>query len=182
MASLTQDLSLLLIVHLISAVGAIIAGAAIFLMRKGTGRHRAMGISYMAAMLVTVVSVIPVEATVLRIGDSRFGFFHLLILVAFGSVAIGTDRLLRWRRTREKRWLRGHQIHLTYSYAGLIMAGFSQLATNPRWQLVEVGNAVQFWTVFAAVNAAIYFVAMYLIQTRIAKGDPLRWIRAQPPS
>ena len=55
------------------------------------------------------------------------------------------------------------------------MAGFSQLATNPRWQLVELTSAGQFWGIFAAVNAAIYGVAVWLIQSRLAKGDPRRW-------
>ena len=49
------------------------------------------------------------------------------------------------------------------------------MATNPRWLLVELTTQTQFWVIFALVNAAIYGVAMYLIQTRIAKGDPLRW-------
>lgn len=32
-----------------------------------------------------------------------------------------------------------------------------------------------FWVAFAAVNIAIYAAALYLIETRIARRDPLRF-------
>ena len=172
------DLSLLLWIHLLAASLAIVTGAAIFLMRKGTRRHRHIGIAYIAAMIVTVVSVIPVEATVMPFFGSRFGFFHIFVVVGAISMTFGIDRLLKWRTTRNPEMLRAHQSHLAYSYAGLLMAGFSQIASNPWWGLVELTSMTQFWTIFALVNIAIYAVAMWLIQTRIAKGDPMRWKRA----
>ena len=169
------DLSPLLLVHFVSACTAIICGATIFLSRKGSVGHRWMGMTYIGAMLITIVSVIPVPATVMPIMETRFGFFHVFIVVGFVSLSIGIERLLRWRQTRDPAALKSHQVNLAYSYAGLLMAGFSQIATNPRWLLVELTTQTQFWVIFAAVNAAIYGVAAYLIQTRIAKGDPLRW-------
>ena len=170
-----SDLSPLLIVHLADACIAIAAGAAIFLMRKGTGRHRLIGAIYLTAMTVTVVSVVPVEAKVMPFFGTRFGFFHVFVVIGFISLLVGLHALRRWRVYRDIRALQAHQVHLAYSYAGLLMAGFSQMATNPRWLLVELTTQTQFWTIFAAVNAAIYGVAVYFIQTRIAKGDPLRW-------
>ena len=169
------DLGPLVLIHFVTACYAIIAGAAIFLMPKGKQLHRTVGTSYIAAMFVTVASVVPVEATVMPIMGSRFGFFHVFVVLGFISLAFGIRAILKWRSTRDPEWLRAHQIHLAYSYAGLLMAGFSQMATNPRWLMVHVDSMTQFWTIFAAVNIAIYAVAMWLIQTRIAKGDPLRW-------
>lgn len=162
-------------VHFIAASVAIVSGAAIFLMRKGTTRHRAVGMTYIVAMLITVVSVVPVEATVLPFFGTRFGFFHVFVVIGFISLAFGVSRLIKWRRTRDMDALRSHQVNLAYSYAGLLMAGFSQIATNPRWMLIELTTATQFWTIFAGVNMAIYAVAIWLIQSRIAKGDPMRW-------
>ena len=173
------DLGPLVLIHFVTACYAIIAGAAIFLMPKGTQLHRAVGTSYIAAMFVTVASVVPVEATVMPIMGSRFGFFHVFVVLGFISLAFGIRAILKWRSTRDPEWLRAHQIHLAYSYAGLLMAGFSQMATNPRWLVVAPFETMtQFWIAFAAVNAAIYAVAVWQIQTKLAKGDPMRWYRA----
>ncbi|MBH5322995.1 DUF2306 domain-containing protein [Aurantiacibacter sediminis] len=173
------DLSPLVLIHFVTACYAIVAGAAIFLMRKGTKLHRTIGASYIAAMFITVVSVVPVEATVMPFFGTRFGFFHVFVLVGFISLAFGIRAILKWRSTRDIEWLRAHQIHLAYSYAGLLMAGFSQMATNPRWLVVSPFETMtQFWIAFAAVNAAIYGVAIWLIQSKLAKGDPKRWMRA----
>ena len=172
------ELSPLLWIHLLTAGLAIVAGAAISLMRKWTRRHRMIGITYITAMIVTIISVIPVRATVMPFFGSRFGFFHIFVVIGAISMTFGIDRLLKWRATREPEMLRAHQIHLAYSYAGLLMAGFSQIASNPGWGLVEIVSMTQFWTIFAAVNIAIYAIAMWLIQTRLATGDPMRWRRA----
>ncbi|RJY08260.1 DUF2306 domain-containing protein [Aurantiacibacter aquimixticola] len=175
-----NDLSPLLLIHFLSASYAILAGAAIFLMRKGTQTHRVIGTSYIAAMFVTVLSVVPVPATVMPFFGTRFGFFHIFVVVGFISLLFGIRALRRWHTTRDLEWLRAHQIHLAYSYAGLLMAGFSQMATNPRWLVVAPFETMtQFWIAFAAVNAGIYAVAIWLIQTRIAKGDPMRWKRTR---
>ena len=175
-----SDLSPLLLIHFFAASYAIVVGAAIFLMRKGTMPHRAVGVSYIAAMAITVISVIPVKATVMPIMGSRFGFFHVFVVVGFVSLTFGIRAVLRWRRTRETEWLRAHQIHLAYSYAGLLMAGFSQMATNPRWMVVlPFETMAQFWITFAAVNIGIYAAAFWLIQSRLAKGDPMRWARVK---
>ncbi len=175
-----SDLSPLVLIHLIAAIFAIVAGAAIFLMRKGTKRHRMMGLSYIAAMTITVISVVPVEATVMPIAGTRFGFFHVFVIVGFISLFFGIRAVLRWRSTHDVKWLRAHQMHLAYSYAGLLMAGFSQMATNPRWLVVmPFETMTQFWMTFAAVNIAIYAVAAWQIQTRLAKGDPTRWARGK---
>ena len=174
------DLSPLVLIHFVTACYAIVAGAAVFLLPKGTRLHRTIGTSYIVAMFLTVVSVIPVEATVMPFFGTRFGFFHVFVVIGFISLGFGIRAILRWRSTREPEWLRMHQIHLAYSYAGLLMAGFSQIATNPRWMLVDLDSATQFWVVFGAVNAGIYAVAMWLIQTRVAKGDPRRRYALKP--
>ena len=170
------DLPLLVVIHLVAATVSIALGATIFLGRKGTSWHRRIGVAYIAAMIVTIVSVVPVRATTLPIMGTRFGFFHLMILVGAISLTIGIRDLLRWRRTNDPAALRSHQINLAYSYAGLLMAGFSQLSTNPRWQLVDLTSETQFWIAFGLTNAVIYGVATWLIQTRVAKRDPLRFL------
>lgn len=169
------QLSLFLWIHFVAAVYAIASGAVVLAMRKGTSRHRWIGTSYIVAMVLVLVSVAFVPAKVMPFFGTSFGFFHALMVFGGVSLLIGLHALWRWHRYREPKALRQHQIRLAYSYTGLLMAGFSQLATNPRFGLVSMSSMVQFWILFALVNAAILGVGTYVIQTRLAKGDPLRW-------
>ena len=164
----------LLIVHVVAAIVAILAGAFVFLLSKGTRVHRRIACVYVAAMILTTSVVVFVPASVLPFGRSGFGFFHLFILVGLVSSLLGLFGLLMWRRTRERRWLRMHQIRFSFSYAGLLMAGISQFATNPRFGLVGQLSPAAFWLAFAAANAAILGVAMVMVHRYLAVGDPLR--------
>ncbi len=175
-----ENLSLLLQVHVWGAALALISGAIVFFMPKGTQRHRRVAYIYVIAMLITTGVVAFVPATVLRFGDSGWGFFHLFILVGGVSSLVGILALMRWRATRDSAWLRNHQIRFAFSYAGLLMAGFSQLATNPRFGMVGSLDAQQFWVVFASVNLAILGIAMLFVQRYVMRGDPRRRYALKP--
>lgn len=168
------DLSLLLQVHVVAAVVAIISGAIVFALPKGGKRHRRWARLYVLAMLVTTGVVAFVPATVLKFGNSGFGFFHLFIVVGGVSALVGAFALWKWRRTKDPAWLRNHQVRFAFSYAGLWMAGVSQMATNPRFGIVESMSAGQFWLAFVAVNAAIFGTAFFFVHRYLMKGDPRR--------
>ena len=164
----------LLVIHIISALAAIISGAIVFLLPKGDKIHRQVACIYVLSMLVTTFVVIFVPATVLPFGNSGYGFFHIFILVGMVSSLVAIFSLVRWRQTREKKWLRMHQMRFTFSYAGLIMAGVSQLLTNPRFLIVSEMTPASFWAIFAAANLGILGAAMFMVQRYLSKGDPLR--------
>lgn len=164
----------LLVIHVLAALVAIVSGAITFLMPKGTRAHRRVAAVYVAAMIVTTTVVIFVPATVLRFGDSDFGFFHLFILVGFVSSALGSYGLWKWRKTRDPKWLRMHQVRFSFSYAGLLMAGFAQLATNPRFGIVTELTPPVFWLLFATSNLLILGVAVVMVQRYLLRGNPLR--------
>ena len=174
------DLGPLLQIHVAAALLAIASGAIVFLLPKGTTRHRQVAWVYVSAMLVTTGVVVFVPATVLEFGSSGWGFFHLFIVVGGISSLIGIFALVRWRQTRDPAWLRNHQMRFAFSYAGLLMAGFSQIATNPRFGLVENLSAAQFWAAFAGTNLAILGVAMFIVSKYLAKGDPRRRYALRP--
>jgi len=174
------DLSPLLQIHLSAALLAIITGAVVFLLPKGDQRHRRWAYAYVAAMLVTTGVVAFVPATVLEFGNSGWGFFHLFILLGGASSLVGIFALVRWHSTRDPAWLRNHQMRFTFSYAGLLMAGFSQLTTNPRFGLIETLTPTQFWIAFLATNAAILGAAMAFVGRYLAKGDPRRRYALKP--
>ncbi len=174
------DLGLLLQIHVVSALAAILLGAIVFALPKGGTPHRRFASAYVLAMLTTTLVVIFVPATVLQFGTSGWGFFHLFIIVGGISTLIGAVALWRWRVTRNPEWLRNHQVRFAFSYAGLLMAGFSQVLTNPRFGLVEVMSIGTFWAVFAAVNFGILAVAMIIVQKFLMKGDPRRRFALHP--
>ena len=175
-----SDLSLLLQIHVVAALTAIVVGAIVFLLPKGDRRHRRFACVYVAAMLVTTGVVAFVPATVLRFGDSGWGFFHLFILVGGISSVVGIVSLLKWRQTGNPAWLRSHQIRFAMSYAGLLMAGFSQLATNPRFGLVGSMTSGTFWLAFAATNLSILGVAILIVRRYLCRGDPRRRYALRP--
>lgn len=175
-----SDLSLLLEVHLIAALLAIATGAVVFMLPKGGKRHRLWAYTYVNSMLVTTGVVIFVPATALQFGASGWGFFHLFIAVGGISSLIGIFALIRWKKTGNLAWLRNHQIRFAFSYAGLLMAGLSQLATNPRFGFVETMTATKFWVVFSAMNFAILGFAMVMVSRYLTKGDPRRRHAMQP--
>ena len=175
-----SDLSLLLQIHILAALAAIGLGAIVFSLPKGGTTHRRFASAYVVAMLVTTGVVIFVPATVLEFGNSGWGFFHLFILVGGISSAVGAFALWRWRVTRDPQWLRNHQVRFAFSYAGLLMAGLSQVLTNPRFGIVETMSLQAFWAVFAASNLAILAVAMVIVQRYLMKGDPRRRYALKP--
>ena len=131
-------------------------------------------------MLVTTGVVAFVPATILEFGDSGWGFFHLFILVGGVSSIVGAFALWRWKVTRNPDWLRNHQIRFAFSYAGLLMAGVSQVFTNPRFGIVETMSVASFWSVFAATNLAILAAAMAIVHKFLMKGDPRRRYALRP--
>jgi len=169
------DFSLATWLHVAGALGAILTGAVLLAGRKGTRRHRRLGYGYFASMTLLLGSAAVMPASFMPLFGTRFGFFHIFLVIGVASMLLGMAALRRWRRRRDPEALRAHQIHLAYSYAGVLMAGVSQLFTNTRFQMAWFDTITGFWITFVTVNLAIYALAIWLIQTRIARGDPLRF-------
>lgn len=169
-----DQISVLIQIHVASAVLAMLSGLVVLLIEKGSKRHRYWARLYVASMLVTSGVVIFVPASVLEFGDSGWGFFHLFIGIGGISSLVGIFALWKWRRTGDKGWLRNHQVRFVFSYAGLLMAGLSQLVTNPRFGLVGVLTPLQFWISFIASNMLILAIAGYFVWRFLMRGDPAR--------
>ena len=174
------EYSLLIVIHVAAAVAALILGGVTFALPKGGKRHRDWARSYVVALLITTGVVIFVPATVLRFGDSGFGFFHLFIVVGGVSGLVGSYALYRWHKTKDPRWLRNHQVRFTFSYAGLWMAGVAQMVTNPRFGIVSAMTPSTFWLVFAAANLTIFLIAYFFVWRYIMRGDPRRRYALRP--
>ncbi|HML11188.1 MAG TPA: DUF2306 domain-containing protein [Stellaceae bacterium] len=103
--------------HVAAAFAALVFGALVLLMRKGTSLHRAMGSAYTAAMIVLCIA-----ALLLYRMTGRFGPFHILAVVTLVTIGLGIKAIV----ARPRRLSRHYQM-MTFSYLGLLSAATTQL-------------------------------------------------------
>jgi uncharacterized membrane protein len=110
-------------VHTVSAVAALVSGAAVLVRRKGTRAHRRLGCVY-------VGSVVVLNATALLVYRlfGGFGPFHVAALLSLATIAGGV--LPAVRRRPAGRWVERHYWWMTFSYVGLVAAAASEAATR----------------------------------------------------
>jgi len=164
-----------LLTHVITAMLSLLIGGILFLRPKGTGHHRQLGISYFVLMLVTNISVIFVTARVAPFGKTGFGVFHIFAAISLASLIRGGIALVRWHRSRNAAELQSHQINLAFSYLGLVMAFASETLVNRDLGMTWVSSWAEFWAAMAVINIVIYAGGAWLILSRLAKGDPMRF-------
>lgn len=163
-----------LLVHIVTAILAVLVGTWLFVIRKGTRHHAVLGRIFIVTMLTTNLSVVPVQARVAPFGDSGFGFFHIFAALSLFSLVSGLIGLRRWLRSRDPEALRSHQINFAFAYLGLIMALASEVLVNRNLGLSPVTTAGEFWMLLTVVNVVIYAIGFTWIMGRLRKGDPLR--------
>jgi uncharacterized membrane protein len=109
----------IIITHAITASFAILLGAAVLFMRKGSETHKALGKVWAASMVIACVSAIFIPAHVfplVKLGSLVWGPIHILIITTLGS-------LLRAVQQARKGNIRAHRGHMIGSYSGLVIAG-----------------------------------------------------------
>lgn len=107
-----------LTLHVASAVLALGCGAILYaLPRKGNAWHRRLGILSAFGLFVTGATGLLLYGL-----TGGFNFLHVLSLVTLVAVSIGTFALMRWRRTRNPRWLIIHYRSMSGAYTGLLIA------------------------------------------------------------
>jgi len=136
-ADLEQALA---IAHVLAALSALGAGAAVLLMPKGTHTHRAIGAVYVLALVLVNVAALSLHR------ENTFGVFHALAVVSFVTIAVGLSPLLFGKRS--PMVLTNHAYCMTWSYAGLVAAGCGQLT-------VAVGQATGAWVVPVAIATVL---------------------------
>ncbi|MEM1115437.1 MAG: DUF2306 domain-containing protein [Bacteroidota bacterium] len=109
-------MSAILTFHTALGVLALVAGAVVLVVRKGTRAHRLLGRVYAAAMVVLCLASFGIRDTTPFF--SGYGPFHVAALVSLASVLAGLSTA--WRR--RQGWLEGHYQWMAWSYIGLVMA------------------------------------------------------------
>lgn len=138
-------------IHVVFGIVALLAGAAVLLLRKGTRWHRTVGHVYLTSMIA-------LNATALFIYNlyGHFGPFHWLALGSLITLAAGMIPVLT-RRPRG-RWLEWHAVFLNGSYIGLVAATAAEITSR------IPGTEDSFGLVVAGTSATIIGIGSLLLR------------------
>jgi uncharacterized membrane protein len=126
--------------HVVAALSALLAGAAVLFLPKGTDAHRAVGTVYVLALVLVNVAALSLHR------ENVFGAFHALAVASLVTIAVGLSPLLLGKRS--PMVIATHAYCMTWSYAGLVAAGCGQLT-------VAVGQDVGAWIVPLAIATVL---------------------------
>ncbi|MEY2556688.1 MAG: hypothetical protein QOE34_113 [Verrucomicrobiota bacterium] len=128
-------------IHTSAAMAALLFGAFVFPMIKGTRLHKVLGYLYAAALLATNVTAFGLYHL-----TGHFGMFHIAAIVSFLTLVAALIPVIT-RRPR-KSWLTLHYKYTSWSYVGLLAAAVSEAAVRlphaPFWPAVAFGSAIFF--------------------------------------
>lgn len=108
-----------LIIHTAFSTLALLAGV-IFLIPKGTKKHKNIGYLYVFSMIVCLIT----SFGLFNLWNG-FGVYHALSIVSFLTLAIALYFPIAGRNN--KKWAELHLLWMGYSYIGLVMAAGSHL-------------------------------------------------------
>ncbi|MGA2042730.1 MAG: DUF2306 domain-containing protein [Roseiarcus sp.] len=100
------------IVHTILATAALVLGAAVLFLRKGTPLHRRLGTIWAGSMMIAAAISLGIGS----VNPGHFSFIHLLSAMTLVNIPYAI-----WMRRRGA--VRAHAIAMTSNYAGLLAAG-----------------------------------------------------------
>jgi uncharacterized membrane protein len=127
--------------HTSAAMAALLFGAFVFPMIKGTRLHKLLGYLYAAALLTTNVTAFGLYHL-----TGHFGMFHIAAIVSFLTLLAALIPVIS-RRPR-KSWLSLHYKYTSWSYVGLLAAAVSEASVRlphaPFWPAVAFGSAIFF--------------------------------------
>lgn len=104
-----------ILVHLLSALAALVLGGAIFLGTKGTPTHRGLGRAWVVLMLVTAISTWWIRA------DGQFSWIHGLSILSLATLSAGVAFAIAGKVALHLRMMRG------LYFGGLLIAGLFTL-------------------------------------------------------
>jgi uncharacterized membrane protein len=141
-------------VHFAVAIAALVTGAAVVALRKGTGAHRLIGFVY-------ALSMFSVTGTALLIYNltGEFGPFHVLALISLITLILGTTPVLL--RRPSGGWIDLHAHFMSWSYVGLVAAAAAEASTR----LPEA----PFWWAVVAASGVVVATGAWLIRRSVPK-------------
>ncbi len=152
-------------VHLVFSLLAILFGAVVLMLPKGTRWHRSWGHGYFWAMVGVVATALSLYNL-----TGRLTPFHFFAVVAGATVAAGLWSVLS--RRPKKVWIEAHANWMAWSYVGLLAAFVAESLTRFAMPLLAgtlERNALwpAFWILVAVGSAATIGVGAYAIRRRL---------------
>ncbi len=126
--------------HVAAAFSALLVGAAVLLLPKGTHAHQVVGAVYVGVLVVVNVAALSLHR------QNTFGVFHVLAIASLVTIVVGLTPLLIGKRSLPV--IATHAYCMTWSYAGLVAAGCGQLAA-------VVGDGAEAWAVPVTIGTVL---------------------------
>ena len=126
--------------HVLAAFSALLVGAAVLLLPKGTHTHRLVGTAYVLALVLVNMAALSLHR------ENAFGVFHVLAVASLATLAVGLSPLLLGKRSPAV--IATHAFCMTWSYAGLVAAGSGQL-------VVAVDRDVGAWVMPVTIGTVL---------------------------
>lgn len=143
------------LIHLVSALLAMLTGSLVLLRPKSGLWHRRIGYVYVACMLVLNSTAFLIYHLFGRVGP-----FHILAI--FSTLGLLGGMLPALFRHRVRNWLYWHYFFMNWSVVGLYAAFWAELLTRTL-------PMVQFWPVVVGATGVTAAVGSYLIRRHAAQ-------------
>ena len=151
--------------HLVFSLLAVLFGALVTMLPKGTRWHRTWGHGYVWCM----TGVVATSLSLYRL-TGRVTPFHLAAVVAGGTLLAGMWSVLL--RRPKKGWIHAHATWMAWSYVGLLAALVAESLT--RFAMPALAGVLErgalwpvFWTLVALGSVATFGAGAWLIRTRL---------------
>ncbi len=99
-----------ILIHMLSAIGAIVIGGVALGMKKGTSLHRAFGRTWVVLMITAALVSFGIRTS------GHFSWIHLLSVFTLLAVSASVFAAVKGR-------IRAHRRGMTNAYIGLLVAG-----------------------------------------------------------
>ncbi len=110
-------------IHLLTATLALLFGAFILFMKKGTKKHIRVGYLYVFNMFIMLITSLMIYRLFSGFGPFHFGSIFSLLTICFGMMAI----IYKWPKNS---WKHMHFSFMYWSVVGLYSAFVSELLTR----------------------------------------------------
>lgn len=111
---------LIIYIHATLALLAVPLGLYIFLIKKGTKKHRMLGQTWVSVLVVVSLTAIFIQV----INPGQYSLIHLLIPWTIGSLIYSIWNIKKFKKTKIKRYKFAHMYSMVGVYIGaLLIAG-----------------------------------------------------------
>ena len=111
------------LIHLMSSIGALIAGTLVLIMKKGSKRHKQIGYAYVISMAILIVTAFMIYRLFKGWGIFHFATAFSLIIILLGMIPI-------WTKKPANKWKYQHFNFMYWSVIGLYAAFAAEVLTR----------------------------------------------------